>query len=100
MNQLICQHVKHLKSALLSLPATGEKGFEGLIGATLCEISGVPFRLASSGPQFGVDGKPAYEGDAICFEGKRYNGGRNGGRSCRKCLTGGVGSYIEGICHA
>jgi hypothetical protein len=37
-------------------------------------ISGVPFRLAGSGPQFGVDGKPAYEGDAICFEGKRYDG--------------------------
>lgn len=74
MNQLLCQHVEHLKSALLSLPATGEKGFEGLIGATLREISGVPFRLAGSGSQFGVDGKPVYEGDAICFEGKRYDG--------------------------
>lgn len=74
MNQLLCQHVENLKSALLSLPATGEKGFEGLIGATLREISGVPFRLASSGSQFGVDGKATYEGDAICFEGKRYDG--------------------------
>ena len=74
MNQSLCQHVEHLKSALLSLPATGETGFEGLIGATLCEISGVPFRLARSGSQFGVDAKPAYEGDAICFEGKRYDG--------------------------
>ena len=74
MNQLLCQHVEHLKSALLSLRATGETGFEGLIGATLREISGVPFRLARSGSQFGVDGKPAYEGDAICFEGKRYGG--------------------------
>ena len=66
--------IEDLKSALLSLPATGETGFEGLIGATLREISGVPFRLAGSGSQFGVDGKPAYEGDAICFEGKRYDG--------------------------
>lgn len=74
MNQLLSMHVKNLKSALLSLPATGERGFEGLIGATLREISGVPFRLAGSGSQFGVDGKPAYEGDAICFEGKRYDG--------------------------
>jgi len=74
MNQLLCQHVINLKTALLSLPATGEKGFEGLIGVTLREISGVPFRLASSGSQFGVDGKPTYEGDAICFEGKRYDG--------------------------
>lgn len=73
MNQLLCQHVEHLKSALLSLSATGETGFEGLIGATLRGISGVPFRLAGSGSQFGVDGKPAYEGDAICFEGKRYD---------------------------
>ena len=74
MNQLLCQHVENLKSALLSLPATGETGFEGLIGATLCEISRVPFRLAGSGSQFGVDGKPAYERDAICFECKRYDG--------------------------
>ena len=72
MNQLLCQHIEDLKSAILSLPATGETGFEGLIGATLRQISGVPFRLAGSGSQFGVDGKPAYEGDAICFEGKRY----------------------------
>ena len=74
MNQLFCQHIEHLKSALLSLPATGEKGFEGLIGVTLREISGVPFRLACSGSHFGVDVKPAYQGDAICFEGKRYDG--------------------------
>ncbi len=74
MNQLLCQHVKDLKSALLTLSATGEKGFEGLIGTALREISGVPFRLAGSGSQFGVDGKPTYEGDAICFEGKRYDG--------------------------
>jgi len=73
MNQSRCQHIEHLKSALLSLPATGEKGFEGLIGATLREISGVPFRLAGSGSQFGVDGKPSYEEDDICFEGKRYD---------------------------
>lgn len=74
MKQDLCQHVTHLKSALLSLPPTGETGFEGLIGTTLREISGVPFRLARSGSQHGVDGKSAYERDAICFEGKRYDG--------------------------
>ncbi len=74
MNQSFCQHVENLKSALLSLKATGETGFEGLIGAALRQISGVPFRLAGSGSQFGVDGKPTYEGDAICFEGKLYKG--------------------------
>jgi len=74
MKQDLCQHVKHLKSALLSLPATGEKGFEGLIGEALQEITGVPYRLARSGSQFGIDGKAAYESDAICFEGKLYKG--------------------------
>lgn len=74
MNQSLCRHIENLKSALLSLPATGEKGFEGLIGTTLREIAGAPFRLACSGSQFGVDGKATYEGDAICFEGKRYDG--------------------------
>lgn len=72
MNQLLSQHIENLKFALLCLPATGQKGFEGLIGVTLREISGVPFRLAGGGSQFGVDGKPTYEEDAICFEGKRY----------------------------
>ncbi len=74
MNDSLREHIKNLKAALLSLSATGESGFEGLIGATLREISGVPFRLAGSGSQFGVDGKPTYEEDAICFEGKRYDG--------------------------
>jgi hypothetical protein len=74
MDKLLFQHIENLKSALITLAATGEKGFEGLIGVALSEISGVPFRLAGSGSQFGLDGKPAYEGDAICFEGKRYEG--------------------------
>lgn len=74
MNQLLFTNIKNLKKALLSLPPTGEKGFEGLIGVILKEISGVPFRLAGGGSQYGVDGKPAYEGDTICFEGKRYDG--------------------------
>jgi len=74
MNETLYKHVENLKSALLSLLAAGDTGFEGLIGITLHEISGVPFRLAASGSQFGVDGKPVYEEDIICFEGKRYNG--------------------------
>ena len=74
MNRSLSLHIAHLKLALLSLPATGETGFEGLIGETLREICGVPFRLASSGSQFGVDGKATYSEDAISFEGKRYDG--------------------------
>lgn len=73
MNQPLSQKIKNLKNALLSLPPTGETGFEGLIGATLREISGVPFRLAGSGSQFGIDGRSVYEEDAICFECKRYD---------------------------
>lgn len=68
------EHLKNLRKALLGLPATGETGFEGLLSATLTEITGVPFRLAGSGSQFGVDGKAAYATDAVCFEAKRYGG--------------------------
>jgi hypothetical protein len=73
MDHLLRGHIGNLKSALLSLSPTGENGFEGLIGIALSEISGVPFRLAKSGAQFGVDGKTTYEGGSICFEGKRYD---------------------------
>jgi len=72
MDQILRDHIERLKSNLLSLSATGEKGFEGLVAAALYDITGIPFRLASSGSQFGVDGKAAYEENAICFEGKRY----------------------------
>lgn len=74
MDQSILQHIENLRTAILSLKATGNSGFEGLMGAALHEISGVPFRLAGSGSQFGVDGEPVYENDAICFEAKRYRG--------------------------
>ena len=72
MKRDLRQHVKNLKAALLSLPATGEAGFEGLIGVALHKITGVPFRLASSGSQHGIDGRATYAADAICFECKRY----------------------------
>jgi hypothetical protein len=62
-----------LKEALLWLPATGEKGFEGLLGVALPAISSVPFRLAASGSQRGLDGKATYEADSVCFEAKRYD---------------------------
>lgn len=73
MNQLVGEHTKNLRSTLLKLSATGATGFEGLLAATLTEITGVPFRLAGSGSQFGLDGEAAYEDDAVCFEGKRYD---------------------------
>lgn len=74
MNPSLAQHIKNLRTALLKLPPTGAAGFEGLLAVTLTENSGVPLRLAGSGSQFGIDGRPVYEDDALCFEGKRYDG--------------------------
>lgn len=73
MNDELFIHIENLKQALLSLSPTAEKGFEGLIGVTLNAITGIPFRLAASGSQFGIDGDAAYVQDTICFEGKRYD---------------------------
>jgi hypothetical protein len=64
-------HIENLSTALSELKATGETGFEGLIAVALDAITGLSFRLASSGYQRGVDGKAAFEG-AIAFEGKLY----------------------------
>ena len=74
MNQSMREHTGNLRKALLKLPATGAAGFEGLLAVALTEITSVPFRLAGSGSQFGLDGKAAYEDDAVCFEAKRYSG--------------------------
>ena len=68
----ISAYIDDLKKILTDLRATGDDGFEGLIGTVLSEIAGVPFRLAGSGSQFGVDGKSTYADDGISFECKRY----------------------------
>lgn len=70
----ILAYIDDLKKILTDLRATGDDGFEGLIGTALSEIAGVPFRLAGSGLQFGVDGRSIYSDDGICFECKRYKG--------------------------
>ena len=70
----ILAYIGDLKKILTDLHATGADGFEGLIGTALGEIAGVPFRLAGSGLQFGVDGRSTYADDGICFECKRYKG--------------------------
>src|SRR5687768_13135332 len=74
MDQPLRDQIDDLRDSLLSLAPTGERGFEGLIGVTLGAITGITFRLACSGSQFGVDGRPTYNADSICFEGKRYDG--------------------------
>ena len=70
----ISAYIDDLKKILTDLRATGDDGFEGLMGTVLSEIAGVPFRLAGSGLQFGVDGKSTYADDGISFECKRYKG--------------------------
>ena len=67
-------HLGNLKDTLTKLPPTGPQGFEGLIGTALSEIAGIPFRLARSGSQFGVDGSSAHTLGGISFECKRYTG--------------------------
>lgn len=73
MDPTLTTHLNALKAALLTLKPTGQTGFEGLIALALHDILGVPFRLASSGAQRGIDGKTAGEGDVVAFEGKLYS---------------------------
>lgn len=68
------EHIEDLRRALLALAPSGAAGFEGLLAATLSAITGFPFRLAGGGLQRGLDGSAAFERDAICFEGKLYDG--------------------------
>lgn len=61
-----------LREALLHLPSSGPNGFEGLLAMVFAKILGVPFRLAKSGSQFGVDGKASDPAFPVAFEAKRY----------------------------
>ena len=42
------------------------------MASVLTDITGIPFRLAASGSQFGSDGSAVREEDAVSFECKRY----------------------------
>ena len=68
-------HLKKLKQVLMHIRPERAQGFEGLISTMLSAIVGIPFRLATSGPQFGVDGTSAYSEPSISFECKRYDEG-------------------------
>ena len=72
MTQAYKDQLDRLKQILWDLRPSGKDGFEGVFADALSRISGVPFRLAKSGDQFGIDGAAAYAEDAICFECKRY----------------------------
>ena len=65
-------HLETLRSAVLAIPRIGHNGFEGLAAASLSKITGLPFRLSSSGSQYGVDGRAVYADPRICFECKLY----------------------------
>lgn len=69
----IIQHLDALKSALTSLKPSGADGFEGFIRIVLTELTGIPFRLAASGLQGGIDGDSLFPKDAVSFEAKRYS---------------------------
>ena len=72
MTTLAPSHMEALKSFLLGLRATGGDGFEGLMAKVLTDITGISFRLAASGSQFGSDGSAVREEDGVSFECKRY----------------------------
>ncbi|GEM_PF-2039712 len=62
-----------IRKAIHRLPATGASGFEGFIGHVLSAITGIGFRLASSGQQDGTDGDSAHPTDHLSYECKRYD---------------------------
>lgn len=77
MSESVYQYSKSLetiRNGILSLKAAGGDGFEGLLRIVLTNLTGIPFRLAASGLQGGMDGDAAMPLDSICFEAKRYSG--------------------------
>ena len=72
MTTLASSHVESLKTSLLQLSATGSDGFEGLMATVLTDITGIPFRVAASGSQYGSDGDAASGDASVYFECKRY----------------------------
>ena len=77
MDEFLLNQLTNLKTTILELKDTGKDGFEGLVAVALTNITSVPFRLASSGSQHGVDAKSTYKEDGISFEAKCYSGQMN-----------------------
>ncbi|WP_124253864.1 hypothetical protein [Cereibacter sphaeroides] len=71
---IIDDQLQTVKIGLLSLKAAGTDGFEGLLRIALTKLTGIPFRLAASGLQGGLDGDSAMPRDSVCFEAKLYSG--------------------------
>jgi len=68
------ERLTSLRSTLLATKATGAAGFEGFVRVVLTALTNIPFRLAASGLQGGMDGDAALRSDDVSFEAKRYSG--------------------------
>lgn len=64
--------LENLRKILINLQPTGSDGFEGLVATALADITGLVFRLAKSGSQFGRDASTENNPFAIAMEAKRY----------------------------
>jgi hypothetical protein len=64
--------LNNLRTQLLQLEPAGPNGFEGLIASALADLTGLTFRLAKSGSQFGRDASTPRGRFAIAMEAKRY----------------------------
>jgi hypothetical protein len=65
--------INTLRSLLLSIKPTGADGFEALIADALATTTGLIFRLAKSGSQFGRDATTPPSAFAVAMEAKRYD---------------------------
>ncbi len=61
-----------LRQVLLETKASGPDGFEGLVAGALAIETGLVFRLAKSGSQFGRDASSSSSRFAVAMEAKRY----------------------------
>lgn len=64
--------LNNLRQKLLELEPAGPNGFEGLMATALADLTGLTFRLAKSGSQFGRDASTPRARFAIAMEAKRY----------------------------
>lgn len=65
--------LREIGQILATLPASGARGFEGLVRQLLEELSGLRFHSARSGDQQGRDGRANRpKGGSVAFECKRY----------------------------
>lgn len=73
IHNLLYTKLCELRDHLGRLKPAGPDGFEGLIATALADLTGLTFRLAKSGSQFGRDASTPRGRFAIAMEAKRYN---------------------------